>query len=99
MVIEWGISRSADLTWLLTGDSVALMENTGGDAGNGFGTPIDMDFLKDVIEVVERVLAKHKLMLEPPDKAEAITILYEMYMDTGKKPEEGTAERVLRLAA
>jgi len=29
----------------------------------------------------------------------SFTILYEMYLDTGKKPEERTAERILRLAA
>ena len=44
-----------------------------------------MDFLRGVIEVVERVLSKHGLILNPPDKAEAIAILYEMYRDTGKK--------------
>jgi len=91
--------------WLLTGEGEPYLADDDANSENmpdstgAPQAPIDMDFLKDVIEVVERVLSKHGLILDPPDKAEAITILYEMYRDTGKKPEERTAERVLRLAA
>ncbi len=65
----------------LTGSSVALPENTRGNVGNGSGAPIDKEFLKNLIEVAARVLARHDMMLEPADKAGSISILFEMNME------------------
>jgi len=94
LVINWGISQKTDLNWLLTGEGSPYIKE-----GVGQEETLNAALLREVIEVVELVLTRHRLVLEPPDKAEAVTILYEMYLDSGKKPEERTTERMLRLVA
>lgn len=89
---EWGLNHKVNLHWLLTGEGNSL-------EGKDGLLPLNSALLREVIEVVELVLFKHDLVLEPHDKAEAVTVLYEMYLDSGKKPEEHTTERMLRLVA
>jgi|GEM_PF-2505649 len=81
-----------NIDWLITGEGNPYIEE-------GKAPPLNSALLREVIEVVELVLGKHGLVLEPHDKAEAVTVLYEMYLDSGKKPEEHTTERMLRLVA
>jgi len=92
LLIEWGINQKVDLNWLFTGEG--WTQGKGGQQQT-----LNSALLLEVIEVVELVLGKHELVLEPHDKAEAVTVLYEMYLDSGKKPEERTTERMLRLVA
>lgn len=102
-----GISEhfpNVNVRWLLTGEG-EWAETGIKEAGSEYGKsenqqlPLNTTLLKEIIEVVELVLGKHGLVLGPPDKAEAVTVLYEMYLDSGKKPEERTTERMLRLVA
>ena len=93
VIADWAIDNSeVSLDWLLAGEGDPQSKDQG-------TPPLNSALLKEIIEVVEAVLRKHRLVLDPPDKAEAITVLYEMYMDSGKKPEERTTERMLRLVA
>jgi hypothetical protein len=92
-IVEWSVNHSVDLNWLLTGRSDT---NTGGPT-SGPATTLDVELLKNISIIVEKGLAESGLELAPGDKAEAVSLLYELYYDSGRNIEEGTVKRYLKL--
>jgi transcriptional regulator with XRE-family HTH domain len=62
-------------------------------------TRLQVDLLKTIIRAIERELQQRDLELDPDKKAEAISLLYEMYADTEKEVTEQTVVRYLKLVA
>jgi len=76
------------LDWLLAGDGQMRRDEAAGDQR------LDVELLEIVIETVEDVVRSFHNYMEPGKKAELIVAIYDLYSDTGAKPER---ERVLRL--
>lgn len=69
------------------------------DAAPETPTNLDTQLLKTIIELIEKELKYRNLTLEPSLKAEAVVLLYELYLGTEKRVESNTVERYLKLVA
>ena len=55
--------------------------------------------MKDIHRAVEKNLANEGIDISADDKAEAVALLYELHLGTGKRVEEGMVKRYLKLVA
>jgi Bacteriophage CI repressor helix-turn-helix domain len=61
--------------------------------------PIDNKLLENIIAAVEGGLNRRELTMDPDKKAQAVSLLYELYADTQKEVTEETVVRYLKLVA
>ena len=60
---------------------------------------VDPDLLQQVIEAVEQLLAKDHLTLPANKKARLLSLLYQLFDETGKKVSKKTVKEYIRLVA
>ena len=105
-LMEWTGNEMVDLNWLLTGSGISSPPNSiprikkeDLPANRNNTTYLDHQLLKLIISGIEKVLEERKIVLDSDKKAEAITLLYEMYFESNKHVSEEMIERYLRLVA
>jgi len=62
-------------------------------------SPLDPGLLRQVIEVVQEVLERRDMHLDPFKLAHLFSLMYDMFHRTGKAPGPDDAERFLNLAS
>jgi transcriptional regulator with XRE-family HTH domain len=94
-----GLSRlGVNANWLLTGEGPMLL-NQLSDGAEPEG-PVDRGVLRDVVEVLEEVLAETGRVIAPANKAELILLLCdEITEQEGKRPGKESVARLLRLVS
>lgn len=91
-----GLARlGINANWVLIGEGEMLMKDARG-APAGF----DEELLRLVIEAVEEALDELDLEIEPASKkADLILAIYDMYADTGVRPDSAKVIKLVKTAA
>ncbi len=108
ILVRISIQFEKSIDWLLQDvfEPMGQYDHATADIDGFVGEPIpkyksmlDVELLRDIISAIEKGLARAGLELKPGHKAEAVALLYELYYDSGKKVEEETIKRYLKLAS
>ena len=86
--------NEVSLSWLFSGEGPIYLSDI--EANISSETRIDLDDIRELIEVVEAVFEKNDLYLPPKKKAELITLLYEVYI-LEEKDIKKTEKKVLQM--
>ena len=104
-IVIWATKNGYDLNWLLIGKGEPYTSEEGStktqkEKSLGYPTrDLDVALLTRIITAIEKELADRSLVLDPDKKAEAIALLYELYVETKKEVTKDTIGRYLRLVA
>jgi transcriptional regulator with XRE-family HTH domain len=91
---------NCSIDWLLKGfEHRSDSKNEIPPTQPGQKSKLQTGLLRTIIRAIENELHQRDLELDPDKKAEAISLLYEMYADTEKEVTEQTVVRYLKLVA
>ena len=96
-LLEFSHKFSYSLDWLVYGEEPRKRADR--SPGGEKRPPVDIKLLENVIAAVEGGLEKREFMMAPDKKAQAVSLLYELYADTQKEVTEETVVRYLKLVA
>ncbi|MGD9368709.1 MAG: helix-turn-helix domain-containing protein [Desulfobacteraceae bacterium] len=88
LIVGWAMERDISLDWLIAGKDtqtspmLADSVNLKGSATFGKKLTLNNDLLTTIISAIEKELDSRELTLEAEKKAEAISLLYELYSDS-----------------
>jgi transcriptional regulator with XRE-family HTH domain len=82
------VGMGFNANWLLTGKGPMLLAE--------LGRPLDKHVLGDCIACLERALLREHREMAPDKKARILTLLYELYSETGAEVEEGAVVSFIR---
>lgn len=87
--------RGLSFDWILTGEGAMLLSQ------RTKSSSVDLAFLKEIIEAIEKVFQKENLHLNPKKKAELITLLYDELREEPDKKSllKGKVIKLVRLAS
>ncbi|WP_292999641.1 helix-turn-helix domain-containing protein [Nevskia sp.] len=90
------LRAGANIHWVLTGDGPALFSELQSPPKPG---EFDSRLMREVVEIVEQLLAEHRRVLPPAKKAELLVTLYEMFKESATPVHRATVLRLVNLAA
>lgn len=93
-----------DINWLLSGEGEPYLADRQGaekehDSEDSVSKGVDSELLRRIISAIEKALDERDLVMPPDKKAEAISLLYELFSGTNKEVTDKTVGKYLRLVA